>query len=180
MKGCLGYNSKVCVRNSVSVCVCLYSLCIFPQKIQLFSCRMKLAPFHRHFKSNQKTAAFLLFPPHTHLSILHTHMPMLLHHSVIYSGFHADLPLFIYLPNSLPLKLSTDLLQVKILSLCVAEKMVVCFDNHIKPASNVNLKLDFLPTPFQKDIKVNQNLRKVTEQRHYQTIQNQQPLSKLN
>ncbi len=47
-----GLHSKVCVKNSVSVCVCLYSLCIFPQKIQLFSCRMKLTPFHRHFKSN--------------------------------------------------------------------------------------------------------------------------------
>jgi len=33
--------------DSVSACVFLYCLCIFPpKKNQLFSCRMKLAPFH--------------------------------------------------------------------------------------------------------------------------------------
>lgn len=42
---CLSTDDSVCPR------VCLYCLCIFPQKIQLFSCRMKLAPFHRYFKS---------------------------------------------------------------------------------------------------------------------------------
>lgn len=80
------------------------------------------------------------YSPHTHISlyIAHTHAHVTPSQCNLFwipcrpASVSSDAFQKFDLPNSLPLKLSTDLLQVKILSRYVAEKMVVCFDNHIK------------------------------------------------